>query len=541
MRVSFLNFYLHLVHKNIFIFQEEISEIIESVPPSPLNTIEDLECLPSSAITPFQSSPKPMTRDRSYGTNSLLSNTNLRRQATFQKPSGTPGKDDISDWSENILAEFNNIIAKEINELTCAKLNAARRNFPVEEERVEYKDLLNEFGICDSDSSNNSLEDLPNGIDSFRSDRKPVRVKRNQINQNSIQDEEASAAYTNTYSKDRLVIQKRRLSGSLPENLQSVEGRDRMCRKILLNSNWVESNQSLPMDPKENLLRLKRNSSSLPTDFDLKDVTKFPGGNYEPKKEKNCDKISIEREASGTSNRGPWSGFKLRNLENLKAKLPPRQVQESRRKTSLSNKQNKRRKINYERIQRTREHDSDYEDNRHESACRSKSLENYVPRSAPVTPTEEKKMPFSRLLKKKHTPVFHENGNGAILVRVSSLPDQDLLHLSNEQLSNTGKKGRSKDGLMRKRDLSPSTLRSNLTAKRLSESNKDVGRVSPVSLKKFPFRRTKSNDVAVECHFPNMERGENLEVGMMKNGTMEDECEKRFNNEDSSKAGSVSL
>ncbi|XP_033211263.1 rho GTPase-activating protein 7 isoform X2 [Belonocnema kinseyi] len=522
---------------------EEISEIIESVPPSRLINTQDPKCPPNSETKTFHS-PTPMTRDRSCGTNSLPSRSNSLRQASSKTTSNAPGKDDISDWSENILAEFNNIIAKEINELTRAKLKA---------NRVEYKDLLNEFGISDS-SSSHSLEELPNGIDSSRPDRKldrkPTRIKRNQTTQNIIQDEKTSNDHSNSFnhsnsdSKDRLVIQNRRLSGSLPENLQDVDGRGRRFRQELLNSDWVAPSE-ISMDPSGNSLRLNRNSSSLPTDFDSKDVSIFPGSSNEPKKEKLREENGLDTEVSSTSNGGPWSGFKLKNLENLRAKLPPRQSQESRRKTSISSKgvNHKRRRINYERIKRSKEHDSDCEErnNLHEPAHRSKSLENYSPRSAPVTPTEEKIMPFSRFLRKKHTPIYHENGKGAVLVRVSSLPDQDLLHLSNEQLSKSGKKGGSQDESVRKRDLFPLTLKSDLTAKRLSESNKDVGRVSPMNLKKFPFRRSKSNDVAVECHFPVVEKGENSQNGIRKEGRIEDESDKRMDEDSPKGSYAISL
>lgn len=518
--------------KLIFFFQEEISEIIESVTPSSLINTESLKYSPNSKIKSFNSSTTPMTRDRSYGTNSLPSRKNLLRQVSYKKANNIAVRDDISDWSENILAEFNDIIAKEINELTRAKLNS-RRNYPVKEEEIKYKDLLNEFGISDSGSSSNSLEELRNGIDKTRNerkhDRKSFRLKRNQTIQNNIHNDGSAIDCSNS---DRLVIQKRRLSGSLPENLQDVEGRGgRYYREKLLNSNRSEVNQ-YSMDPMEHLLR---NSSSLPTEFDLKNVD-----SHEPKNGKLPQQQ--ESEFSKTSNGGPWSGFKMRYLENLNAKLPPRQRQDSRKKASQSSKgaNYKRRKFNYERVTRTSELDSDYDDRHHShDVGRSKSLENYAHRSAPVTPTEEKKLPFSRFLKKRHTPVFHDNGNEAILVRVSSLPDQDLLHLSNEQLSKSRKKEEGRDESLRKRDLSPLTLRSDLTAKRLSESNKDIGRISPVNLMKFPFRRSKSNDVAVECHFPDVEKREEIINGNRKEGKIEDESEKKIIDDDGSKSGSV--
>ncbi|XP_043483890.1 rho GTPase-activating protein 7 isoform X2 [Leptopilina heterotoma] len=486
---------------------EEISEIIESV--TPINNTE--KCSPKIKV--FNSTTTPMTRDRNYGTNSLPSRKNLLRQASCKKAQNITVKDDISDWSENILAEFNDIIAKEINELTRAKLNS-QRNQPLKEEKINYKDLLNEFGIADSSSSNSLDDTKPEQIE-----RKlpPSRLKRNDI--------------------DRHLLQKHRLSGSLPENLHHDLTRGHFRE----NNNCTQ--EKIIMDQK-----LSRNSSSL---LEFNSRGNGPKNGKLPQEKQNVYENGKENQngyenenqsendnKSEKANQGPWCGFKMRYLDNLNAKLPPRQRQEVRKKTSQSKINHKRRKFS-QTVSRSTNEDSDYDD----LPARSKLFVEYSPRSAPSTPTEEKKLPFSRFLKKRYTPVFHDNNNEAILVRVSSLPDQDLLHLSNEQLLMNARKRCENEKEMtralRKRDLSPlNFLRSNLTGKRLSESNKDIGHTSPVNLMKFPFRRSKSNDVAVECHLPNVD-SKREEMGNEKKTV--NEMERKIIDDEGSKSVSLPI
>ncbi|XP_006621141.1 rho GTPase-activating protein 7-like [Apis dorsata] len=143
--------------------------------------------------------------------------------------------------------------------------------------------------------------------------------------------------------------------------------------------------------------------------------------------------------------------------------------------------------------------DPDYEVEEDNKVVGGRPLDGNGPKSAPVTPTEEKKSPFSKMLWKKHAPVFHESTDDVVLVRVSSLPDQDFLHLDgNEAL----RAKNAKEGLSKKRAVSPLTLRSDISAKRLSESDKDVRQVSPVDLKKFSLSRSRGNDVGVSCDLP---------------------------------------
>lgn len=448
-----------------------------------------------------------MTRDRNYGTNSLPSRKNSLRQASHKKAQNISVRDDISDWSENILAEFNDIIAKEINELTRAKLNS-QRNQPLKEEKISYKDLLNEFGITDS-SSTNSLDDIK--TETIERKLPPSLLKR-------IQND-----------TDRHLLQKHRLSGSLPENLHYD----------LTRGHFRENNNCTQEKMNQ---KLSRNSSSL---LEFYSRGNGPKNGKLPQEKRNSyengkeNQNGYEKENENEkANQGPWCGFKMRYLENLNTKLPPRQKQEVRKKTSQSKINHKRRKFS-QTVSRSTYENSDCDD----ISARSKLFVEYSPRSAPSTPTEEKNLTFSRFLKKRHTPVFHDNNNEAILVRVSSLPDQNLLHLSNEQLlmNATKRCGNEKETttVLRKRDLSPlNFFRSNLTGKRLSESNKDIGRTSPVNLMKFPFRRSKSNDVAVECHLPNVNNTRE-EMGNKKHVKAVNEMERKIIDYEGSKSVSV--
>ncbi|EFN80146.1 hypothetical protein EAI_05953 [Harpegnathos saltator] len=196
--------------------------------------------------------------------------------------------------------------------------------------------------------------------------------------------------------------------------------------------------------------------------------------------------------------------------EEVNARLPPRQRSDRKINLPSSLTNQKRRKV--ARLQRTRRGPDDQETMEpdyddvfpSEETDRSRSLEQHAPKSAPVTPTDEKKPPFSKLLRKRHTPLFHESSDDVVLVSMSSLPDQDLLRLRNDRPSETknDRTAAREASATKKRAISPLTLRSDITAKRLSESDKDVRQVSPVDLKKFSLLRPWGNDVAVGCDLP---------------------------------------
>jgi hypothetical protein len=401
----------------------------------------------------------------------------------------TRGEDTTSDWSDNFLAEFNSIITNEINELTKERWTRGQVASRVDRDVriVQYRELLNEFGISDSEGSDKAGSDSPRDRE-----RSLVNGEARCLLLNSDYDE----------PQDRVNPDDRK-SGSLPGNLQIIS--DRFGVDAANYSDYDEPNGCPPISD-----QIDRVASSLPSKLERGCA---PGGgdarpNHAPRRHapktsvglsSRTDEENVGLQAESLAGEGQRDGSN--------AKLPPRQRSERKISLPVNLMSQKRRKAT--RLQRLRRGsderenmDPDYDDVFPiEEAGRSKSLDNRVPKSAPVTPTEEKKPPFSRLSKKRHTPVFHESTDDVILVSVSSLPDQDLLRTRNDRLPREAiRNDRAKEAFGKKRTLSPLTLRSDITAKRLSESDRDVRQVSPVDPKKFSLlQRRRGNDVAVNC------------------------------------------
>lgn len=369
-------------------------------------------------------------------------NTKIREcafkdQLLLQVPAKTSGnlkrenggnERDYHEWSESILAEFNTIIAKEIRDLTCPTLKG-----PDPPQHVDYKELLHEFGITDSAESENDDSNDTSLLTNLTLDCE------NQT--------------------DKLLRQKHRLSGSLPENLEDVL--------------FGEPGELNNMSPSKDLALCKRNSSSLPVDVSLLQKNL----NMKPKY------------------------FRIMDYDiPVTAKRPPRQDRKMSLPLNLTNQ--KRRRVLMQKMKRERI-DFDSDDccqvvNGESEFARSKSLENQH-RSAPTTPTDGKKsflLPKIQNFRKRRSSVSSEGDNGAVLVRVSSLPDQQL-KVENGRLGNDKSKGDSST----KRSVSPLTLRSDVVAKRLSESDKDVGRISPVEANKLCNGRSAVIDIGVNCGF----------------------------------------
>jgi len=395
--------------------------------------------------------------------------------------------EDTSDWSDNFLAEFNSIITNEINELTKERTRGRVARVEHDVRVVQYRELLNEFGISDSE-----------GSDSPRKQESPRDRERSLVNGdvrclvNSDYDE----------PQDRVNPEDGK-SGSLPGNLQIISGKRDRFDADAANSDYDEPNGCPPISD-----QIGRVASSLPSKLER---GRAPGGDTRLNP-RHAPKTSVGLSSRTDENVGLREAESLAGesqREGSNAKLPPRQRSERKISLPVNLMSQKRRKATT-RLQRLRRGsderenmDPDYDDVFPiEETGRSKSLDNRVPKSAPVTPTEEKKPPFSRLSKKRHTPVFHESGDDVILVSVSSLPDQDLLRMRNDRLhQEVTRNDKTKEAFSgKKRALSPLTLRSDITAKRLSESDRDVRQVSPVDLKKFSLaRRRRGNDVAVNC------------------------------------------
>ncbi|XP_012057773.1 PREDICTED: rho GTPase-activating protein 7-like [Atta cephalotes] len=508
--------------------KEEIGEIFDSAPTTPLRIVEKTkhptqpEKLSSCANDSFISKYLPTTKSHGF----------IRRQNSL-----TRGGEDIGEWSNSILAEFNSIIANEINELTKEKTRreVARSNDDI---RIQYKELLNEFGISDSECSDREF----NGEHGFLRDKKSLRDRRNG---KLFVDDDRRCLLNSDYDEphDR-VIPEGRKSGSLPENLQIIIGKhDRFHTTETLSSDYDEPSNCLPINSIKN--QIDRIASSLPSklerECDSKDAQSNPC--HAPKRIGLSSKTNEDALQAGSFRSAE------EDPEEANAKLPPRQ--RSERKTSLPinlTNQKRRKAMRLQRLRRSSDQetmDPEYDDVfPNEETGRSRSLDNHVPKSAPVTPTEEKKPPFSKLLRKRHTPVFHESSDDVILVSVSSLPDQDMLRLRNDRLHETkNSKTNSKETLSRKkRAISPLTLRSDVTAKRLSESDRDIRQISPVDLKKFSLMRTWGNDVAVNCDL-----SENNDVNGncgIENGTigkLEHADVKRIIEEQNARTGSLPI
>ncbi|XP_072753546.1 stAR-related lipid transfer protein 13 isoform X2 [Anoplolepis gracilipes] len=510
--------------------KEEIGEIIESVPTTSLHITDE----PKHSTQTEKSSNYA---NESFTSRSLPASTRthgfVRRQNSL-----TRSGEDLGDWSNNILAEFNSIIAKEISELI--KENKKKEISDDDVRVIQYKELLNEFGLSDSECSDrtSSGEHEPPRDEENSRDRRNGRL---------FVDDDCRCLLNSDYDEphDRVISSEGRKSDSLPENLQDIIGkRDRFHTTDAPSSDYDEPSNCLPMNSIR--CQIDRITSSLPSKLErgcaLKDAQLNPC--HAPK-----TPVGL---SSRTNDNNIGSLFKSaeEEPEEAGAKLPPRQKSERKISLPINLTNQKRRKA--ARLQRLRSRgaddqetmDPDYDDVFVNDESRSRSLDNRVPKSAPVTPTEEKKPPFSKLLRKRHISMFHENSDDVILVSVSSLPDQELMRVRNDMLRET-KNGKvnSKETFAKKRAISPLTLHSDIIAKRLSESDRDIRQVSPVDLKKFSLlQRPWGNDVAVSCDLPeNHDIGENHGI---VNGTIvkfEHVDVKKIIEEQNARAGSLPI
>ncbi|XP_017794541.1 PREDICTED: uncharacterized protein LOC108576123 [Habropoda laboriosa] len=529
---------------------EEIGEIIESAPSTPLIVTDEPKY-------PTQPAPvqTPSYATELYNVKSLPAKSCTFRRQNSATSRGNNAGEDIGDWSKSILAEFNTIIANEINELT--KELERKRN--KEELRiVQYKELLNEFGISDSESSAGSSCEASTDRSSSRRNKE----SRDRRNGKLFNDETGycfllSSDYDEPRDRVVSVENSRRKSGSLPENLQDIiPRRERYVHSgDTLNSDYDEPN-SCSMSFTEDHVQIDRNTSSLPSKLDRGHVEEEEDSSRAKYLENSYDQPKKHIEISSKTNEdvdddkvagSEQIGSSNLTVDGSNAKLPPRQQRmDAHRKTSLPvnlMSQKRRRVPRLARIRRNDDQnamDPDYDLDEDKISCGARSLDGNGPISAPVTPTEEKKSPFPKFLWKKHTPVFHESREDVVLVRVSSLPDQDFLRLENETQKN-GRVG-SKEGLSKKRAVSPLTLRSDISAKRLSESDKDVRQVSPVDLKKFSLSRSRGNDVGVSCDLPEDDNPGSIgSVDSGKFDRMENVDVKKIMDEQNSRSGSLPI
>ncbi|CAD1473607.1 unnamed protein product, partial [Heterotrigona itama] len=534
---------------------EEIGEIIESSPTTPL-IIADEPRYPTQTALPVQA-----TRYASTVVDPLAIVKPPARSFAYRRVQNCGGSrscnvlEDVGDWSK-----FNTIIANEIDELT--RELEQKRNKEERRRVVQYKELLNEFGISDSESSvgGSSCE-----ASTDRSSSRPSNASRDRRNGKLFSDEAADRfLLSSDYDESRdseSVSNDRTKSGSLPEDLQRVVVGRARCQDRRDTPNvdhrepsFVQDRGQFERDNSSLSLKLDHTCERAAEKQEEEDSTLTTRVKYlanssdQPKKHveislKTDEEVDEER-AIGPSQIG--TGNRLGKDES-NAKLPPRQRFDAHRKTSLPVNfacQNRRRVPRLARIRRNDDQTMDPEYDLDEDGIRSlvpRSLDSIGPKSAPVTPTEEKKSPFSKFLWKKHAPVFHENADDVVLVRVSSLPDQDFLHMGNNETTLRVKNGRvNVKDLAKKRAVSPLTLRSDISAKRLSESDKDVRQVSPVDLKKFSLSRSRGNDVGVSCDLPENEHADSTEsVDSGKFDRAESVDVKKILDEQNSRSGSI--
>lgn len=433
-------------------FQEEIGELIESVP---------IDAVVSEQPVKLVQVPT----NNCHQVELLCNNNNKDARVSASMPRRSSNghhrhrlnSSGAYDWSDNILAEFNRIIAREISELT-----RSRGNDKIEA-RVDYKELLSEFGISDSESSNSWCE------------LEATIAEPSAVNAKNFTD---ACPLNSDYEEpqDRLSKSFRRRSGSLPEMTSNGGGG--------ANSDYEEPSNCIPYD----LNQLHSSSNTWYESSQNKMVR-----DEAPRVVNNDDDKRLDdsrTEARIANSRLPPSP-RTRDPLRLSNNLP---------RSPMSLKRQK--KISLVKLQRLRR-PSEVQDVEEVDGSKA-SWEGGIntPRSAPVTPTEDKRSPFPRFRRKRHSPICQEDRENVVhLVRVSSLPDQDLLRLDEATpMSKQSCRGRAIS-------VSPLTVRSDVTAKRLSESDKDVRHMSPEpELNKCRLAsRTltpKANDVAVRRDIP---------------------------------------
>lgn len=573
---------------NVFFFyllQEEIDDIIVTAPVTVLDRTEetDVSRKQSQINCNIRNSNVSCPEDRSLVETKSLCNENSSTTLLFPRSENSGIRKSLDRPNDRFGKSVDN---EESNETVRENLlipiaTIPRRKNAVDDRIIDYKELLSEFGLSDSECA-----------ESFEADKSPSHVRTNgdaRLHEISVNHELASKSMkmgiTASYvlnsdyedPKDLIItrepiIQKidhfpiKLDNGYAARSLENgknyvdpyVEPQSSDYEEPYADSpetsTNLQSNDSLIIDLPNEISSLSINSERCgPTlrgrTSDCVVVSVLPKSNKILDVAKDCemnDRTSVKCESdrrdrekkisdscsSSTTNSllddGRTEKSKLMNdeaREESSKKWPPRQRQQEQRgkranlpTSPMTQKRprfllhGKLTKSGLVRSENTGEpSDADYNDGfgsrSREFVTRSKSLENpSIPRSAPVTPTEDKRLPFSKILRKCHIPVFRESVSDAVLVRVSSLPDEDLLEIGSSLPSNEiliiNEKIIAKDSSTTRNigTVSPLTLRSDLTAKRLSESDKDVSQISPVELKKFTsVRRTSVNDAAVGC------------------------------------------
>ncbi|XP_020285072.1 uncharacterized protein LOC109855333 isoform X2 [Pseudomyrmex gracilis] len=430
---------------------EEIGEIIESAAVTPL-------CVAEERPTSIEKSRDYEDEELLFTLKPLITKSRLAKRRNSLKRSG----EDIIEWSNNILAEFNGIIANEIDKLTKDKRR--KRTGRNDSQVVQYKELLNEFGLSDSESSSDQTSDYDSR------DEDSIRDRRY-----GIVFADDTCCYLLNSNYNRIILEGRK-SGSLPENLQDIIGkRDRFPVTDASGSDYDEPCDCLPTNSIG-----KQITVSLPSELERewKDA-RFNSCRVPKIPVELSLQISEENDIDSLEN-GLFRSAKDDSKEPSAKLLPPQRCDEEKSLCiDLTNQRQLRRGSQDQEI------GDDLDDDvfPNEKNKRSRSLENYEPKS--VALTEEKKLSLSKLLKKRHAPMFHWSCSSINLANVFS--NQNLLRLRNNKIHET----KNDKTMTKKRAISPLNLCCDITAKRLTNRQ-----INSMDLRKFS---PSSNDVAVSC------------------------------------------
>ncbi|XP_034939553.1 uncharacterized protein, partial [Chelonus insularis] len=367
-------------------------------------------------------------------------------------------------------------------------LNARSKVNVVETPVIQYRDLLSEFGISDDDS-----------VDEESKNFSKVEANNNwnlkdeislPVNNDNIDNNNKQGCLNSDYDEPKDMIptclRLNRKSGSEPG---IPDGRMIRKENQTIRFNYDEINDGIWDDE-------KCNSSSLPANLEFVKIQETSRCceivQVKPKKILDISFKSLRRRGSTNENEGN------------SPKMPPKHSESRHRKNTVTPVSLIKCKLPTGTLQRAfkvpEKHSQDHNNVLIESddnlMLKFKSPNENFHKSVPVSSSEDKSLPpFSKILRKKHSFVNKNNVNDAILVRVSSLPDQDLLDISKDRLN--GKTHNFSDNLFskKKRAISPFTLRSDIIAKRLSESDKDINQISPVKLNAVFFPVMKDDEV----------------------------------------------
>ncbi|XP_014224108.1 stAR-related lipid transfer protein 13 isoform X3 [Trichogramma pretiosum] len=356
-------------------------------------------------------------------------------------------RDKELNWSEEILHELSTLITYDINEIVAP--SPQKNSKSANHSKKRYKEIIHQLGLARNESSE----------EEERSTKDNERSK-------------STKAPENVDSHDRLL----NLDYSLPRDQILNESR---------NGHWRNGNSSDYDEPNDSLKQRAHMNSSLPRVCNAQ--YNLPKKNQSEER-RSSPLIKPSTDPMPRSNRMLYAG--LQNGTNEPgAQLPPQPSHSSKKKTKLFSATSKRQSRSAEKVEpdyeeiRDREIDHLYE----VIPGRLPPLEGSMSQSAPSTPPATKRTSFSKfLMRKQNKQSIYQNASAdSILVEASPVLNHDFINRGSS--------------LKKNRAVSPISVHSDASAKRLSESSKDAINVSPVELRKSKHK----NDVAVNCTLHN--------------------------------------